>query len=367
VSMETIASGLGNFIGGVTLTGSLVAFGKLNEKVFCLKVSSKPLNLPFKNFLNLFGFMGFITMLVLFLIAGKIFPEDEVQASNFAMYMQYGIATLSCIMGVHLVGSVGGGDMPVCITVLNSYSGWALVAEGFLLNSCILTIVGSLIGFSGAILTKIMCDAMNRDIFNVIFGGINAASPAKKEKGEKKDHVETSVSATGILLAQSKNVLCVPGYGMAMSAAQGSVGDLANLLREHEINMDFGIHPVAGRMPGQMNVLLAEANVPHTWVYEMDEVNGDMEKYDTVIVLGANDVVNSAAVEDPECAIAGMPVIEVWKAKNVIFCKRSMGGGYADLENPVFFKENTQMLLGDGKKTADALVQECRNLLSGNA
>merc|ERR1712232_22193 len=247
--------------------------------------------------------------------------------------------------------------------------GWALVAEGFLLNSGILTIVGSLIGFSGAILTKIMCDAMNRDIVNVIFGGLNTA-PKKKGEKVKKEHVEASIVSVANMLtaADTKNVRCVPGYGMAMSAAQGSVGELANLLRDKfEINMDFGIHPVAGRMPGQMNVLLAEAKVPHQWVFELDEINGEMEKYDVVIVLGANDVVNSAAVEDPECAIAGMPVIEVWKAKKVIFCKRSMGGGYADLDNPVFYKDNTEMLLGDGKKSADGLVAECRKILDSRA
>jgi NAD(P) transhydrogenase len=356
VSMETIAAGLGDFIGGVTLTGSLIAFGKLNGNL-----NSKPLNLPMKNFLNLFGLFGFIIMMAVFTTA-KTDP-------NLALYMLYGIAALSCLMGVHLVGSVGGGDMPVCITVLNSYSGWALVAEGFLLKSGILTIVGSLIGFSGAILTKIMCDAMNRDIFNVIFGGINTAPAAKKDAKEKKDHVEASVASVANMLTQAdtKNVLCVPGYGMAVSAAQGPMGELAALLRENDINMNFGIHPIAGRMPGQMNVLLAEARVPHEWVLEMEDVNVCMDKYDVVLVLGANDVVNSAAQEVQGCAIWGMPVIEVWKAKKVVFCKRSMGGGYADLDNPVFYKPNTEMLLGDGKKTADALLSKVRDLLDSRA
>merc|ERR1712003_6799 len=224
--------------------------------------------------------------------------------------------------------------MPVCITVLNSYSGWALVAEGFLLSSIVLTIVGSLIGFSGAILTKIMCDAMNRDIFNVLFGGINVAAPAKKGEEAPKEHVETSVDAVAEMLVNAKEVLVVPGYGMAMARAQTAMGELASLLRNKKTNLKFGIHPVAGRMPGQMNVLLAEASVPHEWVLEMEEVEG--------------------------CSIWGMPVIEVWRSKKVIFCKRSMAGGYADVENPVFFKPNTDMLLGDGKKTAEGLVQKVR-------
>eukprot|EP00928_Gymnodinium_smaydae_P024050 TRINITY_DN1959_c0_g1_i2.p1 TRINITY_DN1959_c0_g1~~TRINITY_DN1959_c0_g1_i2.p1 ORF type:complete len:299 (-),score=99.46 TRINITY_DN1959_c0_g1_i2:99-911(-) len=267
-------------------------------------------------------------------------------------------------MGYHLVGSVGGGDMPVCVTVLNSYSGWALVAEGFLLKSPVLTVVGSLIGCSGAILTKIMCDAMNRDIFNVIFGGMNTAAPSKKSGDEApKVHVETSVANTADLLSSAKEVLIVPGYGMAVARAQGAVGEIAKACRDAGIVCKFGIHPVAGRMPGQMNVLLAEAGVPHEWVMEMDEVNPDMEKFDAVLVVGANDITNSAAQEVEGCAIWGMPVIEVWRAKKVIFCKRSMAGGYADLDNPVFYKPNTEMLLGDAKKTADALSGKLKERL----
>jgi NAD(P) transhydrogenase len=380
VALATIAAGLGLFIGGVTFTGSIVAFGKLSgyaeyKKVLCITKfpvgalygAKKPLNLPFKNMINLLSLLGFITMMVIFTKPGLVGAEGEA-GTEMAMNMLYGITGLSMFMGWHLVGSVGGGDMPVCVTVLNSYSGWALVAEGFLLSSACLTIVGSLIGFSGAILTKIMCDAMNRDIFNVIFGGMNTAAPTKKSGDTvKKEHVEASVTSVANMLTEAscKNVLCVPGYGMAMSAAQGSMGELARLLRDNGVNMNFGIHPVAGRMPGQMNVLLAEARVPHEWVLEMEDVNGEMEKYDLVLVLGANDVVNSAAQEEEGCAIWGMPVIEVWNAKKVIFCKRSMGGGYADLENPVFFKSNTEMLLGDGKKTADALVSKVRELAKG--
>jgi len=347
--MENVSAILGDFIGGVTLTGSIVAFGKLNGNL-----SSKPLNLPMKNYLNLTGLLLFLGLMLAFFTTGSV--------SN-GVAILWGVGVLACVMGVHLVGSVGGGDMPVCITVLNSYSGWALVAEGFLLNSPVLTIVGSLIGCSGAILTKIMCDAMNRDIFNVLFGGINTVAPVKGQDTGPKEHVETSVAAVAELLANAREVLVVPGYGMAMARAQGAMGEVANVCRANKINLKFGVHPVAGRMPGQMNVLLAEAGVPHEWVLEMDEVNPDMESNDVVLVVGANDVVNSAAQELEGCAIWGMPVIEVWRAKKVIFCKRSMGGGYADLDNPVFYKENTDMLLGDAKKTADALAAKVRERL----
>jgi len=262
-------------------------------------------------------------------------------------------------MGVHLVGSVGGGDMPCCVTVLNSYSGWALVAEGMLLNSPTLTVVGSLIGFSGAILTKIMCDAMNRDIFNVIFGGMQQAPPKKLADGEVaevKEHRETNSEAVANLLLDSKEVCIVPGYGMAVSQAQRAVADIAQTLVDKDIKVYFSIHPVAGRMPGQMNVLLAEAGVPYEWVLEMDECESDLPNADVALVVGANDTTNEAAETDPDCSIAGMPVIKVWEAKNCIFLKRSMAGGYADLENPVFFKEATQMLLGDGKKSCEEIA-----------
>lgn len=348
-TMENTSAIFGDFIGGVTLTGSIIAFGKLNGNL-----SSKPLDLPGKNYLNLAGLLSFILMMYLFFTTASV---------GFGLFLLISAGVLACVMGVHLVGSVGGGDMPVCITVLNSYSGWALVAEGFLLNSTVLTIVGSLIGFSGAILTKIMCDAMNRDIFNVLFGGLNNAPVAKGADTGPKEHTETSVPAVAELIANAREVLVVPGYGMAMARAQTAMGELANICRSNKINLKFGVHPVAGRMPGQMNVLLAEAGVPHEWVLEMDEVNPDMENNDVVLVVGANDVVNSAAYEIEGCAIWGMPIIEVWRSKKVIFCKRSMGGGYADLDNPVFYKENTDMLLGDAKKTADSLAAAVRERL----
>jgi NAD(P) transhydrogenase len=212
-----------------------------------------------------------------------------------------------------------------------------------------------------------MCDAMNRDIFNVIFGGMNTVAPAKTDDaGPPKEHRETTIAAVCELIATSKKVLVVPGYGMAQARAQNPVGELAKICHDNDINMEFGIHPVAGRMPGQMNVLLAEAGVPYDWVKEMDEVNPDMESFDLSLIIGANDVVNSAAQEVEGCSIWGMPVIEVWRSKKVIFCKRSMGGGYADLENPVFFKDNTDMMLGDGKKTAEGLVAKLRERLASS-
>ena len=382
VTMENVAAILGDFIGGITLTGSIIAFLKLNgnmsskelnlcgAKGLVTSKSERPVELvpvltkqqklltflprPGKNLLNLSGLLLFIILGHLFLTSGE---------GTWGVTLLFAVAALACVMGVHLVASVGGGDMPVCITVLNSYSGWALVAEGFLLGSPVLTIVGSLIGFSGGILTKIMCDAMNRDILNVLFGGFNNIGVVKGADTGPKEHTETSVEAVADLLADAKEVLVVPGYGMAMARAQTAMGELAQQLRAHHINLKFGVHPVAGRMPGQMNVLLAEAGVPHEWVLEMDEVNPDMENFDVVLVVGANDVVNSAAKELEGCAIWGMPVIEVWRAKKVIFMKRSMGGGYADLDNPVFYKPNTDMLLGDAKKTTDVLASKVRERL----
>jgi len=350
VSMHNIAAIFGNIIGAITFTGSIIAFGKLNGSL-----SSKELNLRGKNFLNISMLLACVALSVYFCTAGNGLLGVELLAI---------IAAVACVMGLHLVGSVGGGDMPVCVTVLNSYSGWALVAEGFMLKSSVLTVVGSLIGCSGAILTKIMCDAMNRDILNVIFGGMNTAPPAKKGDGPVLVHTETTVDAVAVIIAEASKVLVVPGYGMAQARAQNVVGEVATICRDHDIEFEFGIHPVAGRMPGQMNVLLAEAGVPHEWVLEMTEVNPKMDKFDVVMCIGSNDIVNSAAQEVEGCSIWGMPVLEVWKAKKVIFCKRSMGGGYADLVNPVFYKENTNMLLGDAKKSLAELSGKLRELLA---
>jgi len=333
---------LGNAIGGITFTGSLVAFGKLNGNL-----ASRPMNLPGKNMLNL-GMAGTQAAML------GLFCTDV--SLGLGTGLMYATTALSSVLGLHLVGSVGGGDMPCCITVLNSYSGWALVAEGMLLDSPTLTVVGSLIGFSGAILTKIMCDAMNRDILNVIFGGMQQAAPTKKGEVEVKEHRETKSDMVAEMLLDAKEVVVVPGYGMAVSQAQRAVADMANTLREKDINVRFSIHPVAGRMPGQMNVLLAEAGVPYEWVLEMDEIQDEMPNMDVCLVVGANDITNQAAETDEDCSIYGMPVIKVWEAKNCIFMKRSMAGGYADLENPVFFRENTQMLLGDGKKSCEEIA-----------
>jgi NAD(P) transhydrogenase len=336
-----LAAVLGDSIGAITLTGSIIAFLKLDARM-----ASTPMSLPGKNFINM-GMLAGQTA-----IAAKFLSADLATG----VPLLWATAGLSSLMGVHLVGSVGGGDMPVCVTVLNSYSGWALVAEGFLLNSPTLTVVGSLIGFSGAILTKIMCDGMNRDIMNVIFGGYATVAPSK-DKGDlgPREHVETGVDGVSAMLQDSKSVVIVPGYGMAVARAQYAVGDIAKTLMDNGVDVKFAIHPVAGRMPGQMNVLLAEAGVPYEWVLEMEEVNPDMPAADVCLVVGANDITNSAAEEDADSPIAGMPVIQVWNAKTCVFMKRSMAGGYADIDNPVFYKENTQMLLGDAKNTCDAI------------
>eukprot|EP00929_Paragymnodinium_shiwhaense_P110361 TRINITY_DN772_c0_g2_i1.p1 TRINITY_DN772_c0_g2~~TRINITY_DN772_c0_g2_i1.p1 ORF type:complete len:1019 (+),score=295.01 TRINITY_DN772_c0_g2_i1:81-3137(+) len=337
---------LGDYIGGVTLAGSLVAFGKLNGNM-----SSSPMNLPGKNYINMGMAAAQCGIAASFLSNGGISPL-------------WATAALSNVMGFHLVNSVGGADMPVCITVLNSYSGWALVAEGFLLGSPMITVIGSLIGFSGGILTKIMCDAMNRDIMNVIFGGLNAA-PKKAADGIVREHTETNPDGAAQMLADSKKVLIVPGYGMAVARCQNSVASIAKALRDNGTEVKFGIHPVAGRMPGQMNVLLAEAGVPYDWVEEMEEVNPEMDDVDTCLIVGANDTTNQGAQEGgADHPLAGMPVLEVWRSKKVIFLKRTMGAGYADVENPVFFNDNTDMLLGNATDTTEKIASKVRELIS---
>jgi len=343
--MHNIACVSGDFIGGVTLAGSLVAFAKLDGRM-----SSAAMSLPGKNLINAGSFAAQLALAGSFLQSGSAAPL-------------WATVALSNAMGYHLVNSVGGADMPVCITVLNSYSGWALVAEGFLLDSPLITVIGSLIGFSGAILTKIMCDAMNRDIMNVIFGGMNVA--VKKEGvQEVKPHTETNSDGAATALAESKRVMVVPGYGMAVARCQNSVAQIATMLRAKDIECIFGIHPVAGRMPGQMNVLLAEAGVPYDWVQEMEEVNPIMDDIDACLIVGANDTTNQGAQEgDPDHPLAGMPVIEVWRSKKVIFMKRTMGAGYADVENPVFFNENTDMLLGNATDTTVDIAAKLKDLL----
>eukprot|EP01054_Gregarina_sp_Poly1_P011412 Gregarina_sp_Poly_1__11411@NODE_971_length_5523_cov_1002_928152_g687_i0_p1_GENE_NODE_971_length_5523_cov_1002_928152_g687_i0NODE_971_length_5523_cov_1002_928152_g687_i0_p1_ORF_typecomplete_len1046_score148_76PNTB/PF02233_16/6_4PNTB/PF02233_16/2_3e184AlaDh_PNT_C/PF01262_21/1_3e64AlaDh_PNT_N/PF05222_15/2_1e36AlaDh_PNT_N/PF05222_15/2_7e02PNTB_4TM/PF12769_7/3e33PNTB_4TM/PF12769_7/2_7e03PNTB_4TM/PF12769_7/1_5e03PNTB_4TM/PF12769_7/2_9e03PNTB_4TM/PF12769_7/3_4e03PNTB_4TM/PF12769_7/8e02AdoHcyase_NAD/PF0 len=350
-----LAAVLGDFIGGITLTGSLVAFAKLHGLT-----SSKALSFPGKNWINLTCVLVQIALVVLFMSPGIVGAAGDSQFGLYLLYLTMGIALF---MGWHLVASIGGGDMPVCITVLNSYSGWALVAEGFMMNNLMLTIVGSLIGFSGGILSYIMCVAMNRSLANVLFGGY-AMVARKAGTKEQKEHRETTAEEVVELIAQAKEVVVVPGYGMAVAKAQYAIAELAKVAREHHVNIRFGIHPVAGRMPGQMNVLLAEAGVPYDWVFEMDEINEDFPDVDVALVVGANDITNSAAQEDPTCSIAGMPVLEVWKAKTCVYMKRTLAAGYADLENPVFFKENTLMLLGDAKATVDQLAQKLKGYYS---
>lgn len=338
---------LGTFIGGVTFTGSLVAFGKLHGLL-----DSRALSLPGKNMLNIGMALANV---------GAMGWYMATDSAAIGVPMLGTTAALSSIMGVHMTASIGGADMPVVITVLNSYSGWALCAEGFMLNNDLLTIVGALVGFSGGILSYIMCKAMNRSLANVLFGGYGTLSTGTGTR-EKITGTHTEINAEGAveLLTNSKNVIITPGYGLAVAKAQYSIADMVKTLKERGLNVRFGIHPVAGRMPGQLNVLLAEAGVPYDIVHEMDEINDDFTETDLALVIGANDTVNSAAQDDPNSVIAGMPVLEVWKAKQVIVMKRTLGTGYADVDNPVFYKENTSMLLGDAKTMCDALLNKVK-------
>jgi NAD(P) transhydrogenase len=274
---------------------------------------------------------------------------------------------LSSVMGVTLTAAIGGADMPVVITVLNSYSGWALCAEGFMLNNSLMTIVGSLIGSSGAILSYIMCKAMNRSLPNVILGGYGTSSYAGGEAMKiTGTHTEANTEQVVEMMTEADNIMIVPGYGLCVAKAQYPIAELVTLLQSKGKNVRFGIHPVAGRMPGQLNVLLAEAGVPYDIVHEMEEINDDMPEVDLTLVIGANDTVNSAAEEDPNSIIAGMPVIRVWLSKQVIVMKRTLGVGYAAVDNPIFFKTNTSMLLGDAKKTCDGLLEKTRSYYGEN-
>jgi len=342
VRLTSIA--LASVIGGVTTTGSVIAFGKLNGNL-----PSAPLQLEQRDQINMAAGAGTVAMMGLLMTMGHSHPA----AGMFALA---GMGVLSGGLGLHMTASIGGADMPVVITVLNSYSGWALCAEGFMLDKPILTTVGALIGSSGAILTHIMCVAMNRDIVSVLLGGYGTSATGSGEamvfEGEA---TFTDVEATVENLKAAKEVIVVPGYGLAVANGQYAMAEIAKELRAQGVNLRFAIHPVAGRMPGQLNVLLAEAGVPYDIVLEMEEINDDFKDTDICLVVGANDTVNSAAIEDPNSIIAGMPVLHVWEAKNVIVMKRSMGAGYAGADNPVFIKDNTDMLLGDAKKTLDAI------------
>ncbi|AWQ18717.1 Re/Si-specific NAD(P)(+) transhydrogenase subunit beta [Pantoea ananatis] len=334
---------IGIFIGAVTFTGSLVAFGKL-----CGKLSSRPLMLPHRHKLNL------LALIVSFLLLLWFVNTESSGAQGFALFVMMVIALA---FGWHLVASIGGADMPVVVSMLNSYSGWAAAAAGFMLSNDLLIVTGALVGSSGAILSYIMCKAMNRSFISVIAGGFGSDSSAVSDSDEAGEHREISAEDTAEMLKSSTSVIITPGYGMAVAQAQYPVAEITEKLRARGIKVRFGIHPVAGRLPGHMNVLLAEAKVPYDVVLEMDEINDDFSDTDTVLVIGANDTVNPAAQDDPGSPIAGMPVLEVWKAQNVIVFKRSMNTGYAGVQNPLFFKENTQMLFGDAKASVENILK----------
>uniref|UniRef100_A0AAQ5XU16 proton-translocating NAD(P)(+) transhydrogenase n=1 Tax=Amphiprion ocellaris TaxID=80972 RepID=A0AAQ5XU16_AMPOC len=350
-NLTKIVAYLGTYIGGITFSGSLVAYGKLQGVL-----NSAPLMLPGRHALNASLMAGSV---------GGMIPYMLDPSYTTGLTCLGSVSALSAVMGVTLTAAIGGADMPVVITVLNSYSGWALCAEGFLLNNNLLTIVGALIGSSGAILSYIMCVAMNRSLANVILGGYGTSSTGTGKPMEiVGTHTEVNVDQTVEMIKESQNVIIVPGYGLCAAKAQYPIAELVKMLKEAGKKVRFGIHPVAGRMPGQLNVLLAEAGVPYDIVLEMDEINDDFPDTDLVLVIGANDTVNSAAQEDPNSIIAGMPVLEVWKSKQVVVMKRSLGVGYAAVDNPIFYKPNTAMLLGDAKKTCDALQAKVREATS---
>lgn len=334
---------VGILIGAVTFAGSVIAFGKLSGKI-----GGKPLLLPARHWLNL-------AALLIVIYYGRAFLHAETIQDGMTPLIV--MTAVSLLFGVHMVMAIGGADMPVVVSMLNSYSGWAAAATGFMLGNDLLIVIGALVGSSGAILSYIMCRAMNRNFISVIAGGFGTGSgaPAAAGAGAQPAGEVVAVSAleTAELLRDAKSVIIVPGYGMAVAQAQHTVHELTKVLREKGVDVRFAIHPVAGRMPGHMNVLLAEAKVPYDIVMEMDEINGDFPEADVSMVIGANDIVNPAAQEDPASPIAGMPVLEVWKAKTSIVMKRSMASGYAGVDNPLFYKDNNRMLFGDAKKMLD--------------
>ncbi|WP_126446323.1 Re/Si-specific NAD(P)(+) transhydrogenase subunit beta [Sulfuricystis multivorans] len=336
---------VGIYIGAVTFSGSLVAFAKLSGKI-----SGKPLLLPGRHALNL------VLALMVIYFGYAFLHADSIAAGMTPLIV---MTVIGLLFGIHMVMAIGGADMPVVVSMLNSYSGWAAAATGFMLSNDLLIVVGALVGSSGAILSYIMCRAMNRNFLSVIAGGFGTGEGQKIGAGEAAPAGEVNpitAAETAELLKEAKNVIIVPGYGMAVAQAQHTVSEIVRLLREKGVNVRFGIHPVAGRMPGHMNVLLAEAKVPYDIVLEMDEINPDFPDTDVALVIGANDIVNPAAQEVPGSPIAGMPVLEVWKAKTSIVMKRSMASGYAGVDNPLFYKENNRMLFGDAKKTLDEVL-----------
>ena len=327
---------LGVFIGAITFTGSIVAYAKLAGRV-----NGKALILPGRHILNSIAVVASLILLVMYINSSQL-------------WTLYAMLFIALLVGAHLVAAIGGADMPVVVSMLNSYSGWAAAATGFLLGNDLLIVTGALVGSSGAILSYIMCKAMNRHFVSVILGGFgNETGPAMDIDGE-----QVAIDSVGVAnaLEEANSVVIVPGYGMAGAQAQQSVAELTRRLIKNGTSVRFGIHPVAGRLPGHMNVLLAEAKVPYDIVLEMDEINDDFPNTDVVIVIGSNDIVNPAAQEDPNSPIAGMPVLEVWKAKQVFVSKRGQGTGYSGIENPLFFKENTRMFYGDAKSSVDQLL-----------
>jgi NAD(P) transhydrogenase subunit beta len=337
---------IGVLIGAVTLSGSVIAFGKLSGRI-----GGKPVLLPARHWINLIG------LIVVIVFGYRFLQSHDVQEGMTPMIV---MSVVALLFGIHMVMAIGGADMPVVVSMLNSYSGWAAAATGFMLSNDLLIVTGALVGSSGAILSYIMCRAMNRKFLAVIaggFGGDTAKPKAAGAPGEPAGEVHPiSAQETAELLKEAKSVVIVPGYGMAVAQAQHTVYEITRRLRDMGKTVRFAIHPVAGRMPGHMNVLLAEAKVPYDIVLEMDEINEDFPDTDVTMVIGANDIVNPSAQEDPSSPIAGMPVLEVWKAKNSIVMKRSMASGYAGVDNPLFYKENNRMLFGDAKKMLDEVL-----------
>ncbi len=346
-TIHDVETYLGILIGALTFSGSVIAFLKLSARI-----SGKPMLLPFRHWLNL---------ILLILAVWFCFGFIGGSAAGGGMLPLIAMTVISLLFGVHMVMAIGGADMPVVISMLNSYSGWAAAATGFMLSNDLLIVVGALVGSSGAILSYIMCRAMNRNFISVIAGGFGTGggqTAALSEGDEAGEVAPVEAAEAAELLLQAKEVMIIPGYGMAVAQAQHVVNDITRTLRDKKINVRFGIHPVAGRMPGHMNVLLAEAKVPYDIVFELDEINEDFPDVDVSVVIGANDIVNPAAQEVPDSPIAGMPVLECWKSKTTIVLKRSMATGYAGVANPLFYKENTRMLFGDARESLSAVLKQ---------
>ena len=345
LTIHDIETYLGVLIGAVTFSGSVIAFGKLSGRL-----GGKPLTLPGRHLFNLGLLIGAIWFGYEFVVQS---------AAGGGMQALVVMTVIALLFGMHMVLAIGGADMPVVVSMLNSYSGWAAAATGFMLNNDLLIVVGALVGSSGAILSYIMCRAMNRKFLSVIAGGFGTSGGTPVSGGDELQGEVVAVDAieTALLLSGAKEVMIIPGYGMAVAQAQHTVFEITKVLRARKINVRFGIHPVAGRMPGHMNVLLAEARVPYDIVFEMDEVNEDFPNVDVSVVIGANDIVNPSALDEPDSPIAGMPVLECWKGSMTIVLKRSMATGYAGVQNPLFFKENTRMLFGDAKESLEAVLK----------